>query len=77
MDEQITGTLNITDETGHTAVRWNRNDPKSVAEAKGKFDSAVATRSRVAFRTKPDSKKITEFDPNAEEITLINQYKGG
>lgn len=75
--DAMTGTLNITDETGHTAVRWNKSDPKSVAEAQAKFDSALATKRRVAFRTKPDSAKIESFDPNAEEITLINQYVGG
>lgn len=77
MESETTGVLNVTDSTGHTATKWNKNDPKSVEAARLAFKSATTGTGRVAFRTAPDPAKITEFDPDAEEITMVNQYQGG
>lgn len=75
--EESTGVLCVMDSSGDTKTRWHRNDPASVAKARAVFQSAVADRKEVAFRTSPDPAKISEFDPNATEIVTVRQYVGG
>jgi hypothetical protein len=80
------GVLRIMNGSGDTSVAWDRDglaaaDPEAqaaVAEAERLFAKA-RSEGAVAFRINADSNatKLTEFDPDAEEILVVPAMVGG
>jgi len=78
--------LRILNGSGDTSVSWDRDglaaaDPEAqaaVAEAERLFARA-RSEGAVAFRINPDSyaTRLTEFDPNAQEILVVPAMVGG
>lgn len=74
-----TGSMNVMDTTGHTKVEWNKDVPAEVAIAKAAFEAAVAGGAQ-AFSVRSDGtqgRRLSEFDPNAEEIMMVPRLRGG
>ena len=68
---------------GHAKLAWDKNDPKDVEIAREEFKKAKAS-GYAAYRVDPKDPKgntkgeiLTEFDPNAEQIIMLPQLKGG
>lgn len=73
------GTMKVCDTSGHTTHRWDSDVPAEVAAARATFD-AMTGKGYSAFRVDDRgerSTRITAFDPDAEEMILIPQLKGG
>jgi len=65
--------LIVLDETGDSRVFWNANHPEEVKGARLTFEKAIkkGMEAWVVNKDGGKDKKITEFDPLAEEIICI------
>lgn len=73
------GTMVRLDHTGHTEVKWDPDNEIEVASAKASFDVAVG-KGYLAFKLNADGstgEQIRTFDPNAKQIVLRPQFRGG
>lgn len=64
---------------GHFTLTWDPSDDDEVAAAKATFET-MKGRGMRAFHIKDDDSKgrrMDNFDPSAERITLVGQLKGG
>jgi len=71
--------MNILDHTGHSELEWDANNEIEIANIKKKFKEMIE-KGYSAFKLDPitkKSKKITEFDPLAEEITMTPPARKG
>ncbi|WP_309493167.1 hypothetical protein [Candidatus Hecatella orcuttiae] len=58
-------------------VKWSESDPSSVEEAKKIFQEKLK-QGWLAYKRKKHLRKVTtEFDPEADEITLAPPVAGG
>lgn len=69
----------VMDQSGHSEHVFDRADKVSLAEAMQRFDELVNTKKfAAAVRTGPgELKKVTAFDPNAEETVFVPPLVGG
>jgi len=65
-------TLNICNSSGHKTISYS---PVEFKKAKEAFDSLSGS-GYVGFR-KSDREQIREFDPHADEISMVPQLAGG
>lgn len=75
------GVMRILDHTGDTIVRWELDDPATMAEAERIFRRLQGER-KLAFARPagagPDqAEQIRQFDPAAEEIIWVRPIQGG
>lgn len=79
--------MNIFDRTGHTTVGWDPRDPRSVNDARERFNDMIRS-GYTAFRmnavdvghgisVEEKGERITEFDPQAGKLMMIPQLVGG
>jgi len=73
------GKMNRLGPQGDTKVVWDSENKDEVALAKKQFDEAM-DKDFTAYRVKKGGKnsmKMTEFDPDAEQIILVPVVEGG
>src|SRR5262245_26252638 len=77
---QTMGQLVILDETGDTALCFDKTKPETVETCRERF-RAMRKRGFLAYKTDPKDKSrgevLQEFDPTAEEIILTPRIVGG
>jgi hypothetical protein len=83
-EEYTIGAISMLNEKGDVRVMWDTRDEVSVAEARRVFAEMVAAgtmgRPRLAVKTTASGRadeQITEFDPQAERIVVMNPIAGG
>jgi hypothetical protein len=72
--------LRILNSEGDRRLVWRKGAKDEVREAKKAFNEALAKKGSLAYSVNEDgerSQKITEFDPDAEEIVIIPMITGG
>jgi hypothetical protein len=72
--------LRILDETGDTVLKWNLNQPKTVEEAKKKFNEQFKKKGVKAWSADDSgqkTKELKEFDPHAEHIIMTPELVPG
>jgi hypothetical protein len=77
--QEFTGQIRLMNETGDTAVLWDRAVPEQVDEARKVFTEA-RSQGLAAYSTNATTKQsevIREFDPDATMVVLIPQLQGG
>lgn len=73
------GTLRILCPEGDRRIVWRKESLSEINEAKKVFRDAIAS-GHLAYKAEPGGqkgKKISEFDPTAEEIVLMPLVIGG
>jgi hypothetical protein len=73
------GTMVVPDQTGHTKVEWDKDVPGEVELAKAAYDAAIG-KGYQAFAVRSDGtqgRRLTSFDPAAEEIMMVPRLQGG
>lgn len=76
---QITGVMQIMDQTGHTTTTWDVNRPDEVEAAREQFNS-LTRKGYQAFRVEGannQGERLREFDPKAGKIMMVPQLVGG
>jgi hypothetical protein len=71
--------MQVMDPTGHTQVSWDSGDTAGLRVARETFDRMTGQGYR-AFRVGKDGgqgERLSQFDPDAEEMILIPQLVGG
>lgn len=71
--------MQVMDPTGHTTTAWDPAVPAEVADARATFERMTA-QGYQAFhvgRRGQQAERMTSFDPDAEQMILIPQLKGG
>ncbi len=72
--------LCVMDRTGDIKTFWSRNKPEEVEVARATYEAAKK-KGYNAYRLKADGttrgEQISEFDPNAERITMALPLVGG
>lgn len=69
--------MRILNSTGHTTVKWETEEQSAVAEATRIFNEHKQ-KGYTAFKVEPTTAtKIDEFDPAAEQITMVPRIAGG
>jgi len=79
-EEDDMGTMSILSQKGDETVRWDKDDPASVENARKKFLEFLAERKGMAIRMNEDGQKgdkMTDFDPDAERVVLMPLVVGG
>lgn len=76
------GMIKHLNDSGDSALAtWDPADTASVEEARKVFDALVADPAvglaQVEDATNNISRKVTKFDPQAEQIIVWNQFAGG
>ena len=74
-----TGFLAVMGPHGHLSVKWNKDEPDEVEEAKRQFHDLLGKGYR-GFAMNPDGTTgdlIKEFDPDAGEILRAGPQAGG
>ena len=75
------GTLSITSAlAGHDDICWRPSDLEDVRLARDKFNEIMKKPNKVAYKTLPGGgrgEKITEFDPKARHIVIVDIPVGG
>jgi hypothetical protein len=78
-EKKSTGRFTYLCELGDKSMVWDRDDADQVKEAKEKFDKWIAKGHKI-FKIVGKKKKqvpVTEFDPKAEELLVIQTTKKG
>lgn len=66
---------------GDFPIKWHMDKPEEIKAARENFE--ICKKQKCAFFRvsrvdgKPTTQKITEFDPNAEEIMVVPPQAGG
>jgi len=71
--------MQIMDPTGHLTVTWNVDNEDEVEHARATFDEMRA-KGYYAFRVRKGGERgerIQSFDPDAEQMILMPQLRGG
>lgn len=73
------GTMHVMDQTGHTSVTWDIDQPDEVAAARETFDRLIrAGYSAFAVEGRDQQgRRITTFDPQAGKLMMVPQLRGG
>jgi len=75
------GRLRIMGREGDIQIDWHRDDPDSLRYAQREVERWLARPGHLAFGfTRPDleaGEKLNAFDPEAVEIVLVPQMRGG
>jgi hypothetical protein len=72
--------LRILCSDGDRRLVWRKESQDEVREAKKAFNEALAKKGNLAYAVSQEgerSQKITEFDPEAEEIVIVPMITGG
>lgn len=73
------GTMRIMDQTGHSTITWDVDQPIEVDVAKATFDKLIKE-GYSAFEvegTNQQGRRITTFDPKAGKLMMVPQLRGG
>jgi hypothetical protein len=62
---------------GHATMTWDTADKQSVAETRAAFDELVSNGMTGIVGAPGEEVATREFDPKAEEITVIAPLHGG
>ena len=79
MVTKIKRTMNVLDHSGHSELEWDSNNEIEIKNMEKKFKEMLG-KGYTAFKIDPKtkkSKKITKFDPLAEEITMTPPARKG
>jgi len=71
--------LNVLDSNGHTSVKWNPDNDDEVDAARAAFN-AMRDKGYRAFlvgRMGRQGERLDAFDPDAGEIMMVPQLRGG
>ena len=75
------GRLRIMGSDGDRQVEWSQDDSDSLLRAEREFERWLKRPGRLAFGFKHPhlsmGEKLNSFDPNASEIILVPQMRGG
>ena len=75
------GRLRIMGRDGDQQLEWHENDPDSLLRASHEVEQWLARSGNLAFGfSRPQlgaGEKLTAFDPDAAEIILVPQMRGG
>lgn len=70
--------MNILDRSGHTRVGWDPSNADEVDFARSVFEEKTAAGFRAFMvRDGERSTRMDDFDPQAREMMLVPQLKGG
>jgi hypothetical protein len=68
----------VMDHTGHSTYAFHRGDIVAVEEAERRFKELTGKGFTAGFRTDPgEFKKVTAFNPDAEETIFMPPLRGG
>jgi len=73
------GTMDVMDKTGHTSIKWDRNNETEIEIARTTFNELTSKGYR-AFRVEGADQKgerLNTFDPTAEKMIMVPQLQGG
>lgn len=66
---------------GDLKINWDKKNPEETKSAEKVFKDLVKDKGYLAFKTtklgRKSSKRIYEFDPEAEKIVVVPPVKGG
>lgn len=71
--------MNVLDNNGHTSIKWDTDNTDEVATAKAAFQ-ALREKGYRAFlvgRFGRQGERLDDFDPDAGEIMMVPQLRGG
>jgi hypothetical protein len=70
--------MNVLDRSGHTKIGWDPSNADEVAFARDVFEEKTAAGFR-AFKVRggQQSTRMETFDPQAREMMLVPQLRGG
>ena len=75
------GRVRIMGREGDRQIAWSRDDPESLRIAANEVEQWIAQPGHLAFSFKrlrfDAGEKIDSFDPEAAEIILVPQMRGG
>lgn len=73
------GEMNVLDRSGHTSVKWDPDNRDEVETARAAFN-ALRDKGYRAFlvgRMGRQGERLDAFDPEAGEIMMVPQLRGG
>jgi hypothetical protein len=78
-DLVFTGTLRVMNHSGDTALRWDKTDELSTETVRREFDRMIKKEKMLAYTIPGQGMayKITDFEPEAREIRVHAQNRGG
>lgn len=71
--------MNVLDTNGHTSIKWNSNNDDEIATARAAFEAlrGKGYRAFLVGRLGRQGERLDDFDPEAGEIMMVPQLRGG